>query len=145
MARNSTVIKLDTSVLDRMIKHTGGNVAEAVAKTAFAVEARGKIQIQQMDAIDTGALLNGMSTSLKSGGDMTQNVAKARALNPDAKITPLPIPKDDHTAYVGPTVEYAADVHFGNTRMAGRPFMLQAVRDTERDFRENLSKAVKPK
>jgi HK97 gp10 family phage protein len=141
MARNSTTIKLDTRVLDAMIKHTGGNVAEAVAKTAFAVEARAKIKAP----VDTGALRASIYTSLKAGGRFDQARSSAAALRPNTGISELPKPQDDHTAYVGPSVEYAIEVHNGTTRMPGRPFLLQAVRETERDFRKNLGKAVKPK
>jgi hypothetical protein len=138
----ATRTELDTKVLDAIIKNLGGNVANAVAKGAFTVEAKTKINIQQMEAIDTGALLNGTSTSLMRGGTMQDGIAEARTRNPDATIIELPIPRDDHTAYVGPVVEYGPEVHFGNTRMAGRPFLSKAVRETEDEFRKLLADAV---
>ena len=145
MARNGTTITLDTRVLDRMIRETGGNVAEAVAKTAISVEARAKVKVQQMDAIDTGALLSSIYTELKGRSDYDRARAEARARRPGVVTDALPQPQNDHTAHVGPSVEYGAAVEFGSRNMPGRPFLLEAVRQTERDFRENLSKAVKPK
>jgi hypothetical protein len=44
-----------------MIRNLDGNVAEAVAKTAFAVEARAKI----LAPVDTGALRASIYTALK--------------------------------------------------------------------------------
>lgn len=145
MARKDVDIDFDSKVLDALIRNSGGNVAEAVAKTAFSVEARAKVQIQRMEAIDTGAMLNSTATSLKQGGDVRAAITAAQAKRPGVVTTPLPVPTDDHTAYVGPQVEYAIEVHNGSGTMPARPFLLQAVRDTEQEFRDHLAKAVKPK
>lgn len=141
MAKQITTT-IDTRVLDGILKHLDPNVENAVAKMAFVVEGHAKVNIQQMDAIDTGALLNSVGTSLKGGGTMQEAMANARARNPDAVVTPLPTPAQKHTAHVGPTVEYAADVHFGTGTMAGRPFLQKAVRDAEAAFKPLLKKAV---
>lgn len=140
MARNGTQITLDTRVLDKMIKQTGGNVAEAVAKTALSVEARAKVKAP----VDTGALRSSIYTSLKGGGRYNAARAEALARRPGVIVGELPRPQDDHTAYVGPSVEYGAAVELGSTRRAGTPYLLPAVRETEREFRENLGKAVTP-
>lgn len=141
MARNSTVITLDTRVLDDLIKHVGGDVAEAVAKTAFAVEARAKVKAP----VDTGALRASIYVSTKGGSRFSKARSAAAALRPNTGINELPVPSDDHTAYVGPSVEYGAAVEMGSARRAGTPYLLPAVRETEREFREFLAKAVKPK
>lgn len=141
MARNRTEISIDTRILDKMIKHTGGNVAEAVAKTAFAIEARAKVKAP----VDTGALRASIYTSLKGGSKFSAARSAAAALRPNTGIDELPTPQDDHTAYVGPSVEYGAPVELGSARRAATPYMLPAVRETEREFREFLAKAVKPK
>lgn len=132
---------LDTAVLDAIIRNSDGNVEKAVAKAAFAVEGRAKVNIQQMEAIDTGALLNSVYTSLRDGGG-EDAMAAARARNPDAQVSALPKPPDNATAYVGPSVEYGAAVHFGTNTMAGRPYLLEALRQTERMFRDLLGVAV---
>lgn len=131
-------ITLNTNVLDAMIKHSNGNVAEAVAKTAFAIEARAKIKAP----VDTGALQASIYTSLKDGGMGTKAMGAARALRPDALTQALPVPRDDHTAYVGPSVEYGPSVELGSVRRAGTPYLQPAVRETEQEFRKMLSDAV---
>lgn len=138
----ATSIQLDTSKLDAIIRNLGGNVHETIKKVAFTIEGRAKINVRDMDAVDTGALMNGIGVSMKSGGDSGQASAEARRLNPDAEIVPLPVPTDEHTAYVGPTVGYAAEVHFGNSTMPARPYLQQAVTDVERQFAKMLGDAV---
>lgn len=133
---------LDTRVLDKIIRNHESNVADAIAKTGFTVEARAKINIQEMDAIDTGALLNSVATSLESGGNREAAITEATSRNPDAQIAELPVPTDKLTAYVGPSVEYAQEVHFGSGTMPGRPFLLKAVRDTEKEFHAMIGEAV---
>lgn len=145
MARGSTRIDLDTRVLDAMIKNMGGNVADAVETIAFSVEADAKVNIQQMDAIDTGALLNSGYTSIKGGNRQSKAYAEARARRPGVVLNALPTPRDDHTAYVGFPVEYAQEVHNGGVHHAARPFLLKAVRDNERKFKEQLGMAVTKK
>lgn len=141
MARNSTTITLDTKVLDKLIKNMGGDVAGAVTKTALAVEARAKIKAP----VDTGALRASIYTSLKAGDKFDRARAEALARRPGTTVGPLPTPRDDHTAYVGPSVEYGAAVELGSARRAGTPYLQPAVRETEREFRDFLAKAVKPK
>lgn len=134
-------VELDMTVLNGIIDNLDSNVAQAIAKTGFAIEAKTKINIQQMDAIDTGAMLNSTYTSLTtSNGETAMGIAKG--LRPGAEVTALPKPENNHTAYVGPTVEYAQKVHFGSGRMAARPFLLNAVRDTESEFRRLIAEAV---
>jgi hypothetical protein len=140
MARNSTIVQLDTRVLDAMIRNLDGNVAEAVAKTAFAVEARAKI----LAPVDTGALRASIYTALKGEERFNQARSDAASRRPNVAIAPLPVPRDGHTAYVGPSVEYGEIVHNGSSTMAGRPFLAQAVRDAERDLRRHLGEAVQP-
>jgi len=136
MARNVTVT-FDTKVLDNLIKHLDGNVEEAVNKAGFVVEGKAKLRAP----VDTGALRASIYTSIK--GRATTAMNKARSLNPDAGIVPLPVPDNNHTVYVGPSVEYAAEVELGG-RHAAQPYLLPAMRETERELRDLLKKAVTP-
>lgn len=122
---------LDTRVLDAIIKNSNGNVAQAVAKAGFAIEGRAKINAP----VDTGALRASIYTSVKEG---TQRPAPFTGAN----YVALPTPPDNTTVYVGPSVEYAAAVHFGTHDMEGRPFLLEALRATENDFRGMVRTAV---
>jgi hypothetical protein len=59
-------IKLDTSVLDRMIAQVPGNADRVVAEAALSVEAETKKNIRGLGLIDTGALLNSIEAVKKS-------------------------------------------------------------------------------
>ncbi len=132
------IVTLNTKVLDGIIKHLDGNVAEAVAKVAFAIEARAKLKAP----VDTGALRASIYTSLKDGGMGNKAMGAAQALRPGVLTDPLPVPRDDHTAYVGPSVEYGLGVEVGTVRRSGTPYLQPAVRETEQDFRKMLADAV---
>lgn len=133
---------LDTRVLDDIIRNLPGNRRDAIAKVAFSLEARTKINIRDMGAVDTGALLNSVAVSMQGNSDVDAAMAEARARNPDAEVSPLPVPGDDHTAYVGPTVGYATEVHFGTGTMPGRPYLLQAVQDVADEFKQAIGDAA---
>ncbi len=130
---------LDTRVLDNLIKHLDGNIEDAVASAAFMIEGRAKINAPT----DTGALKASIYTSLKKGGKASGAMAAAKAMRPDAGINALPVPKDNFTAHVGPSVEYGQEVHDGTSTMPGRPYLAKALRETEADLKKFLSKAVK--
>lgn len=131
-------VDLDTKVLDGIIKHLGGNVAEAVAKVGFAIEARAKIKAP----VDTGALRASIYTSLHEGGRASEAMGEARARRPEVVTDALPVPRDSHTAYVGPSVEYGIAIELGSTRRPGTPYLQPAVRETEDEFRKLLGIAV---
>lgn len=119
-------VELDTRVLDAIIKNLGGNVADAVAKAALSIEGRAKVKAP----VDTGALRASIYTSTQNGDTSS------------AGTNPLPVPTDDHTAYVGPSVEYGLFVEIGTVRRAGTPYLQPAVRETEDEFRKLLADAV---
>lgn len=137
MAKTSSVT-IDTRALNDILKNLDGNVADAVAKAGFAVEARAKIKAP----VDTGALQASIYTSLKKGGAGDTAMAAARARNPEVNVDALPTPPNDHTAYIGPSVEYGQDVELGTNSRPGTPYLQPAMRETEAEFRELLSKAV---
>lgn len=103
-------VKVDISEMaaySAKLRHASGTVgarASAVLrKTAYDIEADAKQLIQAYDAVDTGAMLNSVSTTI--AGDGRNGVM---------------------TAEIGPTVEYAIYVHEGTSRMPGRPFLTDA-------------------
>lgn len=151
MARNVTV-ELDTKVLDNLIKHLNGNVEEAVNKAGFVVEGKAKLRAP----IDTGALRASIYTSIKGNRQRFESakgkaIAESHNVNSRGRIQPLtnedivqlPEPKDNHTVYVGPSVEYGAEVELGGQH-AAQPYLLPAMRETERELRDLLKKAVTP-
>lgn len=139
MAKSTNRYELNTKTLDGLIKHLDGNVSEAVMKAAFMVEVRAKIKAP----VDTGALEGSIYVSMKRTSNGNEAMAAARARRPEAVITPLPVPRDDHTAYVSPSVEYGQEVELGSAKRAGTPYLQPALRETEKDIKGLLSKAVK--
>ncbi len=143
-------MELDTTVLDGIIKNLDGNVAEAVAKVAFAVEGRAKINAP----VDTGALRASIYTSLKGSNKFDdaranaiqrsnrRNGAGRVQLLESGDFVPLPMPTSDAVAYVGPSVEYGAAVELGSVKRGGTPYLLPAMRQVEADMRKELGKAV---
>ncbi len=142
---------LDTSVLDAIIRNLDGNVENAVAKAAFAIEGKAKLKAP----VDTGALRASIHVSMKrsSGFDDAKASATQRSQRKngaglfkplkDENFVQLPMPRDDATAYVGPSVEYGASVELGSATRAGTPYLQPAVREVEDDFRKLLASAVK--
>ena len=78
----------------------GAQAAAALRKTAYDVEADTKSTIVSMDAVDTGNMMNSVSTDFQGTGSF-----------------------GSMTAEIGPTVDYALYVHDGTSRVAPRPFM----------------------
>lgn len=142
MAKRSGKTQLDTRVLDGILKQAEPNARDAVMKAAFSIEAHAKVNIQQMDAIDTGALLNSVYTSVQGQSNGQAAMSQAQALNPDAETVPLPVPNGPLKAHIGPSMEYSADVHFGTDTMPGRPYLLDAVTQVEREFAGMFKKVV---
>lgn len=133
-----TNVTVDTTKLDSILKHLDGNMANAVAKAAFAVEAEAKLNAP----VDTGALRASIYTSLHNGGRGSQAMAQARSLRPEAVTEALPTPRTGNTAYVGPSVEYGAEVELGSARRPGTPYLQPAVRAVEGQFKKFLADAV---
>lgn len=133
--------ELDTRVLDAIIKNLDGNVTNAVAKAAFAVEGRAKVKAP----VDTGALRASIYVSMKRGSKGNEAMSAAKARRPEANVAALPTPRDNHTAYVGPSVEYGQEVEMGSATRSGTPYLRPALRETEHEMRELLGKAVRNK
>lgn len=78
--------------------------------------------------VDTGALRASIYTRIgQTGGDYTQMASEVRGRRPEAELSPLPEPENNTTAYIGPSVEYAAAVEYGSHNRAGRPYLTPAV------------------
>lgn len=145
---NPNVI-VDTTVMNRILRNLKGNTADAVRAVAFSVEGKAKEQIKSLNAIDTGAMLNSVYTrtfkSAHSEGRASSEGAiasRVKALNKDAVMESLPIPRGEHEAFVGPSVEYAISVHYGDARRSGRPYLQNAVNDIGRDMERHFRNVV---
>ena len=132
MARRTRMgVDADTRVLNNIVRNHKGNVAGEVRRAAFAIEGRAKINAP----VDTGALRASIHVSLQEESPPVQQ-------RPDVQYVELPRPRDNHTAHVGPSVEYGAAVELGTHNRSGRPYLLPALRAVEDEYRRGLGKAV---
>lgn len=131
--------KLDTKVLDALIANLDGNMTDAVTKAALMVEQRAKLRAP----VQTGALRASIYVSMRRSSNGVAAMNNARLRRPGVKTQALPTPSNDFTAFVGPSVEYGAEVELGAARRAGTPYLQPALRETERDIRDLLARAVK--
>ncbi|GEP38886.1 hypothetical protein NPS01_25490 [Nocardioides psychrotolerans] len=81
----------------------GAPASAVLRRTAFAIEADAKALIVAMDAVDTGDMLNSVTTEITGDGR-----------------------SGSMSAEVGPTVDYGIYVHEGTSVMAGRPYLANA-------------------
>jgi len=129
-------VEIDTTRMDRIIRNLDGNVADNVRAIAFNIEGKSKVNAP----IDTGALRASHYTNTydgaKQNGSSTSEAQIANTVSGmnEAEFVPLPQPANDHEAYVGPSVNYAIDVHYGTTRMTGRAFLADAVAAAENEL-----------
>lgn len=100
----STVTKLDTRELDRIMRQSGLKARQVVNRLAFKVEGYAKMRAP----VDTGALKNSGFTIISS--------------------------RDGDPAIVGFTVDYAPHQEFGTYKMAAHPFLTPAVEQMAQEF-----------
>ena len=128
MSGPSVVVTVDKRKLDAIIAQFGGNVSQAVRTIAFSIEAKAKIKCP----VDTGALRSSiMVRTYERYGGMVNVVGRSGAGRQE-----LPQPPDAATAYVGPTMEYGVYVELGTGRRRAKPYLVPAVRETEREIAE---------
>lgn len=126
-----TEIKLDTRELDRIMKNLSINRDQMVRKIAFEVEAAAK----QNAPVDTSAMRNSIYTVTAQQDGYGAASGAAVGANPKVATAPHPAPKEG-AAHVGPSVEYAAYVELGTSRMAAQPFLVPAVEQVGREYND---------
>lgn len=143
MAKGTRVTIIKT-VLDSIRKALPENERNAVLGLAEAVED----EYRKTAPRDTGSMAESVYTKTKSGvyqhGDKTTEAAveaKAKSLNPDAEIHPLPTPPEKSVAYVAPIVGHFPHNEYGTTKMAARP-TLQRARNKVRSELDNKHRAL---
>ena len=111
----------EVRALGSRIKTSGGRLGAAASaalrKTAFDIEADAKMLIEAYGAVDTGDMMNSVSTDITGDGR-----------------------HGTMTAEIGPTVEYAIYVHEGTSVMPGRPFLGDAFDRRAPAYTEALAK-----
>lgn len=146
--------RIKHEIFGKLTKATAEGMDRAVRAIAFAIEEEAAHNIAAMGAIDTGALLN--SRYVETSKDNGRPAAIARAarmvLKPGAKsgvpkgslelATPSRPRRKSGEAKFAFAVKYAIYVNNGTSRMAGRPFMDQAVATIRREASKIAALAV---
>lgn len=131
-------------VADRTVEIKAGYkraIDQAVRKCVLDIEANAKRNVRDMDAIDTGALMNSIYSVIerRSGYDQAGSKAKAEAAKGsrklrrkgEAKPKPFEMRPQIHAGtnegIVAVGAEYGEIIHEGTTRMPGRPFLAKAA------------------
>ena len=122
----TTRVFTDTTNLNRLIDRIPGNKRELVKSVAFQVEALAKMKAP----VDTGALRNSIYVSLQDSHTP-----------PSEATETLPIPDNDVTAFIGPSVEYGINQELGTSFMEPQPYLLPALREVEQQL-EDFAKDI---
>ena len=130
------------SALQRLASATGDRreVEKALLAGALVLEGEAKLNVQIMNAIDTGFMLNSIYSATKgtSGYKDARGDAESRS---DATMLPEVKP-DEMTAIVAVGAEYAPHVEYGTYRTVARPFLRQAVQNRRDDAIDAIADAV---
>ena len=118
----SATMTIDKRKMDAILKAFDGNVSRAVRTIAFSVEGKAKIKCP----VDTGALRSSIIVRTYEGAGGEE----------------LPAPADGATAYVGPTMGYGIYVELGTKRSRAQPYLVPAVRETEREIAGHFAGVV---
>lgn len=136
MADSQVIVKVDNfNLAEAKVR---GGLADGIAALAFALQEEAQNNVQEVGAIDTGAMRSSIYTdTYKSNGrESAISQAKAKGANPGAKTgAPHEVPiasegtqiSGEHQAKVGVAVEYGLYVEMGTVRMDARPYMAPAV------------------
>ena len=117
-------LEVNTDGLNRILRNLPGNKRDKVRAVAFALEAQIKVEIQHQGLIDTGSHVNSVYAKERSGGPGLPSVANTKAERVD-----MPVPDNDFTMHVGPTLAYSPLLEFGteSPKRDARPYMVPAV------------------
>jgi len=130
----SADMTIDKRKMDAILKAFDGNVSKAVRTIAFSVEGKAKIKCP----VDTGALRSSiMVRTYESYGGLVEAIGRSGVRRGE-----LPAPVDGATAYVGPTMEYGIYVELGTSRRRAQPYLVPAVRETEREIAGHFAGVV---
>ena len=129
MAKRTNRVQKNTAILNSIRKALPENTRALVVGMATGVEEYYRDHAPR----DTSSMAESAYVQLKDGayqhGKATSVGAvesHARQLNADAKMSPLPTPTNDTTAYVAPITGHWVYNEYGTSRMAARPTLTQA-------------------
>lgn len=131
----STVTKLDTRELDRIMRQSGLKARQVVKRFAFKVEGYAKMNAK----VATGAMKNSIYTVADGYNGYASAAAQARSKNSEIETVPIPTPATKDIAHVGPCVDYGVFVEFGTSKMAAQPYLIPAVEQASTEFNNGKS------
>lgn len=121
-------------------------VDEVVKQSAFQIEGLTKRNIVEMQAVDTGFLLNSTYTRTSAGSTLDEARARASAKAPGRRVDAGRSggrPKGRAEIVVG--AEYANHVHTGVRGRPGREFLFQALTEEAPELERGLRGLFRPK
>ena len=116
-------VKLDTTKLDAIAAGLEINRKQVLKTSAFKVEAMAK----QLAPVDTSAMVNSIYTVTQDQDNYSTAQSAARSANKNVVTEAHPHPSGNIVAHVGPSVNYAAYVEFGTSKMRAQPYLGPAV------------------
>jgi len=134
----TNIIKMDTAVLDKLIREFPERTDKFVREVAF--DAEGEMKARAV--VDTGAMKNSVHTVMSDFNNFAAAQAASRGSNGNARLAAHPTPPR-HSAYVGPGVDYAEFVELGTHRMAAQPFVIPGLNAAERKLKERAEELFK--
>ena len=124
-------------------------VAEGLLEMGLVCEAEAKENVVQVDAIDTGNLLNSIYThthrgegqpSLATGLAYSRRLGEQISVQEDIYAQVEEVPEDEMEVFVKVAANYGIYVEMGTTRMAARAYLLPAF-ETTRLMLEKIMRA----
>ena len=133
------LVDVDVSGLEKLADRLEAELAGAVAKAAFLIEAYAKMNAP----VDTGALRASIYTSTWNGSQWSGAAASASALRSGVTIlADIGKPSSNLEAIVAVGVHYAAHVEYGTFRQAGRFYLRNAAMANLQPIRGLFAQAI---
>lgn len=130
--------------LPKIARAAPARAQTVVDKYAHLIQREAQRQIQVMQAIDTGAMLNSAYVATRRHSAYAKAMAAAKATRPQAPVLPGVRPTRDLEAIIAFAVRYAIYVHDGSKGRSGRPFLLQAMEMYRYPFIQTMKTVFKP-
>lgn len=144
---SASVVDLDrvSGRLDELARAMGNDeAAKALMAGAFVLEGEVKNNVQRMQAIDTGFMLNSVYSTSKPENNYDRARGDAKNRNADAEMLPqVQLPTAQAAVCVG--AEYAIHIEYGTARMSARPFLRQAAQTHGGEAVDAIAEAIERK
>lgn len=129
-------VKTTYDVTGRLKKEFNDLAQDALSAIVLHGEARAKSEIRNLGAVDTGAAMNSIYSSIPGKSGYAEAEAAAKAARPDVELFPeiAVSGAGSAQALLAVGVFYAVYINFGTAFMGARPFWTLAYEQMKRDF-----------